>query len=111
MGNQILIVNPNFTQNGHRPRPVLPKELLMSVNDNSPSAQASVAITVVGKLPQLSASNLARMAAFLVEGNTVLAESPVTSNGFRFRLGGTIVINPCLVVVLGPKGLDEQTLL
>lgn len=83
----------------------------MSSNENSPSAQAGAAITVVGKLPKLSSSNLARMAAFLVQGNEVITSSPVTANGFRFRLGGSIVINPCTIVVLGPKGLDEQTLL
>src|SRR5271165_3437171 len=83
----------------------------MSSNENSPSAQARPPITVVGKLPKLSSNNLARMAAFLVQGNDVIAQSPVTANGFRFRLAGSIAFNPCLLVILGPKGLNERTLL
>ena len=30
---------------------------------------------------------------------------------FQFRVSEAIVIDPCLVVILGPRGLDDQTLL
>jgi hypothetical protein len=83
----------------------------MSGQENTQSTQATASITVVGKLPKLSSSSLESTAAFLVQGNNVLTQSPVTANGFRFRLAGSIVIDPCLVVILGPKGLDDQTLL
>ena len=83
----------------------------MSGQERTPSTQVAASITVIGKLPKLSSSNIGRIAAFLVQGNNVLAQSPVTANGFRFRLPGSIVIDPCLIVVLGPKGLDDQTLL
>src|SRR5579863_9036733 len=87
------------------------RRLQMSGQENTPSTPAPATITIVGKLPKLSSSNLARTAAFLVQGNNVLTQTPVTSNGFRIRLSESIAIDPCVFVVLGPKGLDEQTLL
>ena len=84
----------------------------MSGKESSQPSPSASSITVTGKLPKLSASNLGRIAAFLVQGNNVLTQSPVTANGsFQFRVGASIVIDPCLVVILGPKGLDDQTLL
>ena len=84
----------------------------MSGKESSKPSQSASSMTVTGKLPKLSASNLGRIAAFLVQGNNVLMQSPVTANGsFQVRVGGLIAIDPCLYVVLGPKGLDEKTLL
>ncbi len=83
----------------------------MNERENIPT-QAAASTTVVGKLPKLSSSNLGRIAAFLVQADSVVTQSPVSTNGsFRFRLPGPIHIDPCLYVVLGPRGLDEQTLL
>jgi hypothetical protein len=83
----------------------------MSGKENSRSTQTGSSVTIVGRLPKLNASNLGRIAAFLVQGNNVLAQTPVTANGFRFRAAASIAIDPCVIVVLGPKGLDDQTLL
>jgi hypothetical protein len=84
----------------------------MSEKEISQPAETGSSITVIGKLPKLSSQNLRRLAVFLVQGNDVLLESPVTASGtFQFRLARSIVIDPCLFVVLGPRGLDDQTLL
>jgi hypothetical protein len=82
----------------------------MSAEKNSTPTQGS-STTVVGQLPKLSAENLKRLAVYLVRGTDVLLESAVSASGnFQFRLTG-IVIDPCIIIVLGPKGLDAQTLL
>src|ERR1700749_3856034 len=81
----------------------------MSAKDNAATASP---VTVVGKLPTLSKNNLNRISAFLVQDQTLLTEAPVTAAGtFQFRLLPPIVFNPCWIVILGPRGLDVQTLL
>jgi len=77
--------------------------------DRKPAQGSST--TVAGKLPKLSAENLKRLSVYVVQGSDVLLQSPVSANGsFQFRLTG-IVIDPCIFVLLGPKGLDARTLL
>lgn len=84
----------------------------MSADKLDQPAPAGNSITVVGKLPELSPANLKRLAAYLVQGNNVLLQAPVTASGtFQFRLSRSIIIDPCLITILGPKGLNDQTLL
>ncbi|HVN03826.1 MAG TPA: carboxypeptidase-like regulatory domain-containing protein [Bryobacteraceae bacterium] len=84
----------------------------MSADKIDQPARAGSSITVVGILPKLSATNLKRLAVYLVQGNHVLLQAPVTASGtFQFRLTASIVIDPCLITILGPKGLNDQTLL
>ncbi|HUO28565.1 MAG TPA: hypothetical protein VMU80_05075 [Bryobacteraceae bacterium] len=84
----------------------------MSADKLDQPAPAGNSITVVGKLPELSPANLKRLAAYLVQGNNVLLQAPVTASGtFQFRLSRSIIIDPCLITILGPKGLNDQALL
>jgi hypothetical protein len=81
----------------------------MSAKENAATASP---VTVVGKLPTLSKTNLNRISAFLVQDQTLVTEAPVSAGGtFQFRLLPPIVFNPCWIVILGPRGLDVQTLL
>jgi len=81
----------------------------MSAKENAATVSP---VTVVGKLPTLSKTNLNRISAFLVQDQTLVTEAPVSVGGtFQFRLLPPIVFNPCWIVILGPRGLDVQTLL
>lgn len=83
----------------------------MSPKESSQTPSTASPVTVIGKIPNVSVTNLSRISAFLVQSQSVLLEAPVTASGtFQFRLEPGLVIDPCLFVILGPKGLDAQTL-
>jgi hypothetical protein len=69
-------------------------------------------VTVTGKLPTLSATNRNRLAVYLVQNNTVLSQSQLNSTGtFQFHVAPHLATAHAGVsVVLGPKGLDPQSL-
>ncbi|MGD0011867.1 MAG: hypothetical protein ABSE93_25420 [Terriglobia bacterium] len=68
-------------------------------------------VPVIGKLPPLSSKNLNRLAVFLVQGNKVLSETPVKANGtFQLHVVPQLARDPSVYAVLGPKGLDPQSL-
>ena len=73
----------------------------------------SVKFTLIkGSLPKLKPDNLKRVAAYLVQGPNVLAKSDVTAAGtFEFRVIPSVVIDPCVFVVLAPEGADDQFVL
>ena len=82
----------------------------MKAASGSPT-NATALISVMGRLPTLSAKNLARVSVFLAQGGTLVAESPVTAAGrFQFHVVHELTKAENVVVVLGPKGLDSQAL-
>jgi len=77
---------------------------------NTP-ANAAAFVTVTGKLPALSPKNLKRLSVFLTQRNTILSESSVSaSSSFQFHVAPPLASDPAIFVVLGPKGLDSQSL-
>ncbi len=73
--------------------------------------QAARLVSVTGKLPDLSSKNLKRLSVFLTQGNTILGEAAVSASGtFQFHVVPKLASEPAVFVVLGPKGLDSQSL-
>lgn len=73
--------------------------------------QAPRLVSVTGKLPELSSKNLKRLSVFLTQGNTVLREAAVSARGtFQFHVVPQVAGDAAVSVVLGPKGLDSQSL-
>lgn len=84
----------------------------MTTKEPTQDASPAAALTVVGKVPNVSADQLRLISAYLVQNQSVLLEARVTAGGtFQFRLEPGLVIDPCLIVILGPRRLDAQTLL
>ncbi len=80
------------------------------MNDTNRSPRAAF-IPVTGKLPALGPTNRQRVAVFLMKGNTVIAQTPVTTAGtFQLYVAPQLASEPGVSVVLGPKGADSQTL-
>ena len=68
-------------------------------------------VSVTGRLPELSAKNRQRLAVFLTKGSMVLSQTPVTTGGaFHFYVAPQVASETGVAVVLGPKGMDPQTL-
>lgn len=68
-------------------------------------------VPVTGKLPALSSKNLKRISLYLVQGKTVVSEAAVSNSGtFQFHVVPKIANDPTVFAVLGPKGLDSQSL-
>jgi hypothetical protein len=74
-------------------------------------AQSATFVSVRGTLPALSAANRRRLAVFLLQGNTILSEAPVSSGGsFQIHVARDLVRESGVFAVLGPKGMDPQSL-
>jgi hypothetical protein len=72
---------------------------------------SSSLIPVAGKLPALSAANLSRLAVYLVHGGEILSSSMVSaSRSVNFHVTTALAEQEGVFAVLGPKGLDAQTL-
>lgn len=72
----------------------------------------SSTVPASGKLPALRSDNLARLAVYLVQGATVLAETSVKPDGtFRFDVTEALANRRGVAAVVGPKGLDHHVLL
>ena len=83
---------------------------MKEIQKNTP-AQAAGFAAVTGKLPALNSKNLNRLSVFLVQGNTILSEAPVTPSGsFQFHVAPHLASESGVFAVLGPKGLDSQSL-
>jgi hypothetical protein len=68
-------------------------------------------VAVTGKLPALSSKNLKRISVFLMQGSTILSESPASAKGhFQFHVAPQLARDATVFAVLGPKGLDSQSL-
>src|SRR5579864_394112 len=75
------------------------------------SASLERLVAVTGKLPKLSSKNLNRLSVYLVQGNTIHSESPVSAGGsFQVHVAPQIARDAAIFAVLGPKGLDSQSL-
>lgn len=78
---------------------------------NTPPGNVAALVAVTGKLPALSSKSLRRISAFLVRGNTIVSESSVSASGtFQFHVVPQLASDPTVFAVLGPKGLDSQSL-
>jgi hypothetical protein len=75
------------------------------------SSAAERFVNVTGKLPNLSSKNLNRLSVFLIKDNSVLSESPLGSHGtFQFHIAPDLANHSGVYAVLGPKGMDAQSL-
>jgi len=84
----------------------------MSEQEGGKVARGAALVPVTGKLHKVGAHNLKRLAVFLVQGNRVLAQSPVTVDGtFQFHVTESLASDTRAFAVLGPKGLGDQALL
>ena len=83
---------------------------MSEIQQNHP-ARAGRLVAVTGKLPALNAANRKRLSVFLVQNDTVLGQSQLNSNGaFQFHVAKHLHGEAGVFVVLGPKGLDAQSL-
>jgi hypothetical protein len=83
----------------------------MKEEQNNTPARASAFTPVSGKLPALSPKNLKRLSVFLTRGNTILSEAPVNSGGaFHLYVAPDLAKEAGVSAVLGPRGLDSQSL-
>jgi len=83
----------------------------MSDTEKDQPSRSARLVTVTGKLPSLSAKNLARLSVFLTQGNKILSEAPVSAKGaFQFHVVPHLVSEGNVSAVLGPRGVDSQTL-
>jgi hypothetical protein len=74
-------------------------------------AHAARMVAVTGKIPAISSRNSKRLTVFLVEKNTILSQSPVGEGGtFQFHIAKHLASAPGVFAVLGPKGLDSESL-
>ena len=77
---------------------------------NNP-AHAGRLVAVTGKIPAISSRNRKRLSVFLVHNATVLGQSPLSAGGtFQFHVAKHLASASGVFVVLGPKGLDTQSL-
>jgi len=73
--------------------------------------QTAAFVPVTGRLHALSSRNRNRVSVFLVQGNKIVSEAPVSAQGtFQFHVAPHLASEPGVFVVLGPKGLDSQSL-
>lgn len=68
-------------------------------------------LTASGALTTLSDANRVRLSVFLVKGNDVLGEAPLSASGsFQLHISPELVRDPSVFAVLGPKGQDPLSL-
>lgn len=83
----------------------------MPSQQKSGSANAEKLVAVTGKLPTLSSKNLNRVSVYLIHGNKILSEVPVSAGrSFQVHLAPKVASQESTFAVLGPKGLDSQSL-
>jgi hypothetical protein len=83
----------------------------MKENEKKAASHAAGLVAVTGKLPALSSKNLKRLSVFLTQGRTILGESALNASGaFQIHVAPQLASDPTVFVVLGPKGLDSQSL-
>lgn len=73
--------------------------------------RSSALVAVSGRLPSVDAKNLSRISVYLMRGGAIIGESPLSAGGaFQFHVTEQIASDASVHVVLGPKGLDPQSL-
>lgn len=77
---------------------------------NNPAHSARL-VAVTGKIPTISSRNRKRLSVYLVQNSTVLGQSALGAGGtFQFHVAKHLAAASDVFVVLGPKGLDSQSL-
>ncbi len=83
----------------------------MKAPNGGTHAHAVRLVSVTGKLPALSSKNLKRIAVFLTQGKKIISEAAVGAGGaFQFHVTPQLASDHSVSAVLGPQGLDSQSL-
>ena len=83
----------------------------MTHREKHSSSRSERFVDMTGKLPKLSSKNISRLAVFLVRDDAILSESPLSASGtFQFQMAPHLASDSGVYAVLGPKGMDAQSL-